>query len=145
MQCRSIWFVAVAWLAACRAGPRPLVPGTDSCDFCRMTISDVRFGGEIVTRTGRIHTFDSIECLASFYVQADRREAVREVWVSDHSTGVLIPVERAEFLKGGTIKSPMGRALLAVGRDSVEALRQRFQAEPIPWADVLEMVSKGSG
>jgi copper chaperone NosL len=110
-----------------------------------MTISDVRFGGEIVTRTGRVHTFDSIECLASFYLQADRRDALRGVWVSDYSTGVLIPVERAEFLAGGTIKSPMGRALLAVSRDSLEALRQRFQAEPLSWANVLEMLSKGSG
>ncbi|HWP02400.1 MAG TPA: nitrous oxide reductase accessory protein NosL [Gemmatimonadaceae bacterium] len=145
MRRRSVWIVTAAWLAACRAGPRPLVPGTDSCDFCRMTIADVRFGGEIVTGTGRVYTFDSIECLASFYLQAERRDAFRGVWVSDYSTGVLIPVERAEFLAGSTIKSPMGRALLAVSRDSLDALRQRFQAEPLSWANVLEMLSKGSG
>ncbi|HPV77921.1 MAG TPA: hypothetical protein PLX31_23695, partial [Gemmatimonadaceae bacterium] len=41
-------------VGACQRGdgPRPLVVGEDSCDFCKMAISDTRYGGEVRTSTG---------------------------------------------------------------------------------------------
>ena len=35
----------VALLAACDRGPRPIAYGRDACDYCRMVISDPRYGG----------------------------------------------------------------------------------------------------
>ena len=58
--------LALIATAGCQRVPRPLVAGVDACDFCRMTVSDTRFGGEIQSRTGKIHAFDAVECLASF-------------------------------------------------------------------------------
>jgi copper chaperone NosL len=109
-----------------------------------MTISDVRYGGEIVTAKGRVHTFDAVECLASYFKQLNGREPLRAIWVSDYSTGNLIPVDSAAFLWGGTIRSPMGHALIAVGRDSLEAFRTRFRAQGVSWTEVLEIVAKDS-
>ncbi len=51
---------------ACESDLRPLVPGTDACGYCRMTIDDVRFGALVKTAKGRLETFDSIECAASY-------------------------------------------------------------------------------
>lgn len=108
---------AVAALAAtalaCQRAPRPLVAGTDECVYCRMTISDVRFGAEVQSRTGKIHTFDSIECLASFYLDARDRDDVRGAWVTDFASGRLLPADSAWYLVDGSIQSPMGRSIVA--------------------------------
>jgi copper chaperone NosL len=131
----------VAILAACQRGPRPLVAGTDACDFCRMTISDVRFGAELMSKTGRIHTFDAIECLASFYLDADARDDVRGVWVADFETGDLVPADSALFLQGGSLRSPMGRSLasFAPGSDPA-AIAARYGGRVVRWRDVVAQV-----
>lgn len=124
--------------AGCQRAPRPLVAGTDACEYCRMTISDVRFGGEIQTSTGRIHTFDAIECLASYVLDAATRGEVKAVWVSDFLARGLIPADSAVFVEGG-LSSPMGRALVAFGtRADAEANLRGGRL--LRWADVLELM-----
>ncbi|HSA57098.1 MAG TPA: nitrous oxide reductase accessory protein NosL [Gemmatimonadaceae bacterium] len=126
-------------LSSCQRGPRPLVAGTDACEFCRMTVSDVRFGAELVSRTGRVHTFDAVECLASFYLDATSRDDVHSVWVSDFETGRLLPADSALFLSGGSLHSPMGRSLAAFAPATGErAIAQRHGGSVIRWADVVE-------
>lgn len=125
--------------AACQRGPRPLMAGTDACEFCRMTVSDVRFGAELVSRTGRVHTFDAVECLASFYLDAEARDDVRGVFVSDFESGRLLPADSALFLRGGSLRSPMGRSLAAFAPDiGGAAIVRRYGGTVIRWADVLQ-------
>lgn len=134
--------LAFGLLAACQQAPRPLVAGTDACDYCRMTVSDTRFGGELQTRTGKLHTFDAVECLASFYLDASSRGEVRAAWVTDFETGRFVPVDSAVFVRGGNILSPMGRALAAF---APEASRRDVRGgDVIAWAEVLKgMEQKG--
>ncbi len=127
---------ALLW-SGCQAAPRPLVAGTDACEYCRMTISDVRFGGEIQLATGRIHTFDAIECLASYYLDATRSD-VKGVWVSDFTTRTLVPVDSATFVSGG-LNSPMGRSLVAFGTPG-DAQTNLRGGRLLRWPDVLELM-----
>ena len=46
--------VLVGFLTGCSTEPLPIRYGQDNCDFCKMTISDHRFGAEIVTKKGKI-------------------------------------------------------------------------------------------
>ena len=72
-----------ALLTGCAvAGPEPIALNEDACDYCRMTIADARFGGEAVTRKGRAHKFDSIECLAG-WARAAKPGTVRALYVLD--------------------------------------------------------------
>ena len=111
-------------LAGCgTAGPRPLVAGTDACGYCRMTISDVRFGAEAIAPTGKVTTFDAIECLAGYAATTDST-AVRSLWVADYAApGTWIEAERAVYVQGANVGSPMGRSLLALapGTDAARA------------------------
>ena len=135
----TVLTLALTTLSACQRGPRPLVAGTDACEFCRMTVSDVRFGAELVSRTGRVHTFDAVECLALFYLDAEARDDVRGVFVSDFESGRLLPADSALFLRGGSLRSPMGRSLAAFSPDIGDAaIVQRYGGTVIRWADVLE-------
>jgi copper chaperone NosL len=134
----ALALIALLATTACQRGPRPLVAGTDACDFCRMTISDVRFGAELMSRTGRVHTFDAIECLASFYLDAEARDDVRSVWVADFESGRLVTADSAVFLQGGSLRSPMGRSLVAFAAGSdTQALVRQFGGSILSWSSLL--------
>ena len=132
--------LALLLLAGCQRAPRPLVAGVDSCDFCRMTLSDTRFGGEIQSKTGKIHAFDAIECLSSFHLAATDRDDVRGAWVSDFESGRLVPVDSAVFLRGGKVNSPMGRSLVAFAPEHANELERRYGGQRLTWNDVRELL-----
>ena len=131
-------------LFACRQVPRPLIAGTDACDFCRMTVSDTRFGGEIESKTGRLHTFDSVECLASFFVDAKARNDVRHAWVTDFETGAFLSADSALFIADGRVHSPMGRSLIALAPGTPDESRAAYGGRTLRWADVVELVRQKS-
>ena len=127
-------------LFACQRVPRRLIAGTDACDFCRMTVSDTRFGGEIESRTGRIHTFDSLECLASFYVDASSRGDVRHAWVTDFESGEFLVADSAMFIVDGRVHSPMGRSLVALAPGTPDETRAAYGGRTLRWLELLELM-----
>ncbi len=93
--------VGLALLAAgCLAPvPRRIAYGQESCAYCRMTVGDPRFGSELVTRKGRVYTFDAVECMASYYLS--NRAVAGSLWVPDPSrSGALQPAESARYETG---------------------------------------------
>ncbi|MDZ7632869.1 MAG: nitrous oxide reductase accessory protein NosL [Gemmatimonadaceae bacterium] len=105
---------ALLLMSCADTGPRPLVAGTDECAQCRMMITDPRFGAEVVTRTGKVQTFDAVECLASYVAAADSA-SLHSVWVNDYEhAGTWVAASQAVFVAGANIGSPMGRSLLAL-------------------------------
>lgn len=135
--------VATLAIAGCTAGPRPIDYGHEECAFCRMTVSDPRFGAELVTTTGVVRTFDSIECLVSYYAQVRDSGRVRSLWVSDFQhPGTLLPAERAQYVRGATvIGTPMGRGLAAFAPDAdIAAAARTLGGQPARWADVVALV-----
>ena len=119
---------------ACSSGePRPLAVGEDVCDYCRMQISDARFGGELITKKGKIHTFDSIECLTSYYLAMPDTTDAKAILVSDFNTAMLIPAAEARFTVGTPGSTPMGQGWIATrapaSSDSLSA---------VGWAAVID-------
>ena len=144
------WLVAaLALLASCAPrGPVPIAYGDADCDYCSMRISDKRYGAELVTGTGRVHQFDAIECLASYYVKAHgskgsgKGERIRAVYVTDsRKPGTLVPAEEALFVRGGARHSPMGLDFTAYGADADSAIRRETGAAPLRWSDVVAAVA----
>lgn len=129
------WMLASALFAgtACDKGPRPLALGEDACDFCRMAISDDRFGGEIVLTTGRPRTFDAVECLVSYLASGSDSALVRDVFVSDYENRTLIPAQTAVFLQSPQLTSPMGNvSAFSPGTDTT-ALLARYGGRILTW------------
>jgi copper chaperone NosL len=131
--------ILLALLAAlgCARDPRPIAYDADGCAYCRMQISDPRFGAELVTTKGKVYAFDSIECLVGFYRQADAARDVRSVWVSDYRhPGTLIAAHTAAYAHLGAGQSPMGRGLIAVASaGDVQAIPGAGAA--VTWAAIL--------
>ena len=124
--------------AACGNRHPSIAFDIDSCEYCRMTISDRRHGAAARTGTGRIVRFDSIECLARW----SRSEgAAKAMWVVDASNpGTLISLEAAEIRRAAS--SPMrlrtdsddSGGLVAVSRS---ADTSDWPGGVVTWADVL--------
>lgn len=128
----------------CRAeGPVPLDYGVAVCTHCRMTVSDTKFGAELVTKTGKAHPFDSIECLAA-YLKANPDDATgaQGVYVTDFAApGTLIPAASAFFLRSDGVQSPMGAGLAAFATAAArDDARARLGGEALAW-DAVQQVS----
>lgn len=144
---RTVTRVALlAGAAACAApGPRPIAYGRESCARCSMTVSDPRFGAELVLRTGKVRVFDSIECLAA-YVAAYPPEKVASAWVTDVTRpGKLIAAAHATYVRTRRIDSPMGLGLAALGPASAATrARAGFEGPTLTWPQVLALAARGS-
>lgn len=98
-------------IAACSRTSKPISYGSDKCEFCSMIISDENWGGEIVTKKGKVYFFDSIECLAYYYSKSDSKEQQSFellLTVNYLKPGELIDAPKAHYLKSPKFHSPMG-------------------------------------
>lgn len=136
--------VVLAMAAACAGAPAPIDYGAAECDYCRMEISDPRYGAQVITSTGKTHEFDSIECAASFVATLESGR-IRSVLVSDFlHPGTMLRVEDAKFHRDVRRSGPMGGGLLAVASDSTSAaLELGMESPPMTWTDVLGLAADG--
>lgn len=135
-------------LAGCEPQPQPIRYGEDMGAHCRMTISDARFGAQLLTTTGKAYSFDSVECLAG-YVLASPEAAgdAHSLWVTAYDDpGMLIPLDEAYFVRAPNLHSPMGENLAAFGEATpeAEALAAFDDAELLSWDEVLALVGPPS-
>jgi copper chaperone NosL len=123
---RSKFVLAALLLAGCSVEPEPIAYGSDNCVFCQMTIVDKTHAAQLVTRKGKQHKFDAIECLVQ-NLPAWEMDEIAHLLVADYGNpGVMIPAKSATFLISDEIKSPMGAYLSAFSsiETATEALRQ---------------------
>lgn len=128
-------------VAGCTHGPQPISYGADACEFCRMAISDPRFGGEVVSSKGKVRKFDSAECLAS-YVAAAGNAAFASIWVSDfRHPGTFVDATRAKFVRApGGVSTPMGEAIFAFAPEADAAAEAgALGGTPMSWTDLLAL------
>lgn len=134
---------AVAGCGGASGAAVPIEYGHRDCDFCRMTITDPRYAAELVTTTGKVHPFDSIECLAGYYAQLADRSSARALWVSDYAhPGHFLRADSARFVRVAGPGSPMGRGLRAYAASADVSALRASGGEPLDWAQVLALVTR---
>jgi copper chaperone NosL len=96
-------------LWSCNAEPDPIQFGKDECSDCRMTLTDKRFGAEIMTKKGKSYKFDDLNCLAHFKKTGSlpATEIAAEYVVCFDKPGTFLKVNDALFLSGEQVRSPM--------------------------------------
>jgi copper chaperone NosL len=139
---QSIIFIAfVVMIAGCSFQPEPIKIGTDNCSFCKMTISDPRFGAEIITAKGRTYKFDDTHCILSFLqsqmlLQREIKEIYLTDFVNEHS---LIKVNEAFLFKSDVLKSPMnGNVAVFNSKESMQKIIGQFNGTVVKWNDLLK-------
>lgn len=101
--------MAVMGLNACSTDPEPLRYGHDACHGCKMTLTDQRFGAEVVSAKGKVYKFDDLNCMHHFLNSgAVPEDQVATVVAVDFShPGQFVAVDKGFFLANEALKSPM--------------------------------------
>ncbi|WP_456410973.1 nitrous oxide reductase accessory protein NosL [Oceanithermus sp.] len=115
--------LGVPWSIQVLAEARPVRVGVDVCPFCNMTVIDARYAAQMVTRTGKVYSYDAIECLVDHLNgYGGPKVEPRELYAPDFATSTakeaaLEPVDALVFLYHRRIRTPMGGGLVAFARE----------------------------
>jgi copper chaperone NosL len=104
-----------------------------------MTISEGKYGSEIITDKGRVYKFDDMMCMIH-YCNDNPNVKIGSYFVSDYSKeNELIPVPSAFFLSGGAIKSPMRGGIIAFSsQKEAKEYSIKLKAATATWDFVLK-------
>lgn len=133
--------VSLLVLTSCSSGPQPIIPGSDNCYFCKMTVSDARFGAEVVTRKGKVYKFDDMHCLLSFLHSGEVvKEAVKDIYLINYSSDHgLINAKEAVMLKADELRSPMGGNIAAFNNnDSMDVVMKKYSGNTVRWDELYK-------
>ena len=98
----------LVWLSGCAPEPRPIAYGTDACHSCKMTLAEKTFGGELVTRKGKVYVFDDLNCMLSFYHKDVEPGDLAFTLVVDYEhPGQFLNAGETFFVKSEALRSPM--------------------------------------
>lgn len=121
-------------LYGCTTQPQPIQFGHDGCDFCKMTILDPHFGGELITKKGRVYKFDDIHCIVSFLKSNITEADVAGVYLLDYSASRLIKAGDCYLMKSNELHSPMGGNTAAfVSEPAMLQVKQQLSGTGITW------------
>jgi copper chaperone NosL len=97
-------------LVGCTPQPEKIIVGKDDCAECKMTIADPKFGGEIVTKKGKVYKFDDPHCMAAFLEQrtVELSAIDQTLFVDYENNDRFVDVKSAEFVISSQLKTPMG-------------------------------------
>ncbi|MBL0200926.1 MAG: nitrous oxide reductase accessory protein NosL [Chitinophagaceae bacterium] len=106
-----------------------------------MTISDVRFGAELVTKKGKVYKFDDVHCILAYLKTKDVEPGnINNYYLTNYSgSHQLINVQTALLLKSDALRSPMGGNIAAFdNKDSLVSIQKRFPGNTATWNDLIK-------
>lgn len=136
-------FVLSFSLLSCNVGPEQIEFGVDHCAYCRMKISDPRFGAEVVTQKGRIYKFDAIECLIPF-VDEQREIYSHTLAIPFDQPGKLKEKDSLQFVFSPAIISPMGANIAAFSKDAIPSnFIESEELQRLNWEELKLLILEG--
>jgi copper chaperone NosL len=133
----SVAAISILLMSCSQIGPEPIRLNKDNCDYCKMTITDGRFGAEVITDKGRIYKFDDLSCLLR-YTKQNKKQSYTQTYVHNYSTSnVLMDATTAFYLYSEEVKSPMHGDMAAFEtKAAAEKYAQKWNKEILLWADI---------
>lgn len=96
-------------LSACNTKPEPFAIGKDICEECNMIIMDPKFGGELITKKGKVLKFDDAHCIDNYLKKGYVKEAdiAQTVSIDYENNKNFLDVKSSYFVVSDQLKSPM--------------------------------------
>ena len=130
---------------SCGKFAEPIDYGHDECEYCRMLITDNKYGAELITEKGKIYKYDSIECLIN-YALTENLIGDNEVriLVSDFSNpGNFTDARTAFYLHNDEYRSPMGLNTMAFSEESkLTVFESENGGSRLSWIEVVELTKQ---
>ena len=133
MKTLFIYMIVITTLISCNSKESvPIKLNVDTCEFCKMTIADGKFGAEVITQKGRVYKFDDVICLKN-YCEENHNTPIEKYLVHDYlEDNQLIDATTASYIKGGNISSPMNGNVAAFSDETqARLMSEKLQAEII--------------
>ena len=132
----------LTFLSSCTATPEPIITGVDQCCYCRMVVSDPRFGAEIITVKGKKYKFDDMHCLLSFiHQQVIHPTEIKEVYLVDYAAAghPLIQSATSLLLQSEAFKSPMNGNIAAFSeKGKRDQLMEAYKGSSVSWNQLIK-------
>lgn len=137
--------ISLLFLYSCTNEPVPFELGVDVCEHCKMTIVDPKWGGEIITNTGKVIKFDVVECLILYKNENGiNSDKIESMWTVDYlNPNIFVKAEDAVYALSIEFNSPMGLNAVSVknGHD-LKKIEVKKDLEKINWTQLQDMVQK---
>jgi len=129
------------FLVSCSTQPEPLKPGQDVCYLCKMGIADTKFGGEVLTKKGKIFKFDDIGCMIRFIRlnEVEQKDISQSVVVNYNKQNDFINTDKAVFLVGDVVKSPMNYNIAAF-LNADDAAKISVAGKTLRWNELIQKI-----
>jgi copper chaperone NosL len=138
--------VALLFMAACNPKAEKITVGKDNCAECKMTIIDPKFGGELVTKKGKVYKFDDTHCVAVFLERrgVELNDIQKTLFVNYDNPAEFVEVKHAEFVVSSQFKSPMAgnAAAFKNKREAEEKSREIPGSKITNWATLYNILIK---
>lgn len=127
--------------SSCQTGPDPIKVGSDACSFCKMTISDAKYGAELVTKKGKVYKFDDLHCLLVF-LKADKVKSTdtQQIYLVDFAGNhSLVKSNESFLLQSDDIHGPMnGKVISFQSKDSMRVMSSTLKAKELTWGELVK-------
>lgn len=135
----SVLFISSFLLSCSGDKAVPIKLNVDNCDFCKMGITDGKHGAEIITEKGRAYKFDDIACMAQ-YCKENKEMKIKAYYVHDYTkNNEFILADKAFFISGGAVKSPMNGNIAAFSNKSeAKAFEAQSKGLEIEWSAIVK-------
>ena len=101
---------------SCSAKEEPINYGEQDCVYCQMTIVDKIHGAEIVTKKGKVFTYDAVECMVNDLKERDENEIAYFLVNHYNTPEELIDATQATYLKSENLAKSNGRLFNGICR-----------------------------
>lgn len=124
---------------------QPIALHNDACHYCKMSISDGRFGSEIITEKGRAYKFDDIRCTMDFKNSPEGKDS-KSFYVGDFTkTNSLIAASTAWYVKSDELRSPMNGNIAAFPTKEIASqYAEKYNTVALSWEDLLKLFPANS-
>ena len=140
----SLLLLPIILLGACNTKPEPFQAGKDNCHFCKMGITDTRYGGELITKKGKIFKFDDLHCLALFLKNGgqESNNISKTLTVLFDQPNEFRETDKAWFIKDASFRSPMGSNTAGFSSAAIaEKMKAgKTTAIQLSWKELLEQI-----
>lgn len=135
----SLW--VLFFISSCNVKPEAIKVGTDNCYFCKMTITDAKFGAELITQKGKIFKFDDVHCILSFLkTKTVEEKDINGIYLVDFSDNhQFVKSTEAQLLQSEALRSPMNGNIAAFSsHDSMQKMLQQYNGKQISWSELVK-------
>jgi copper chaperone NosL len=129
------------FISSCQSKPVAIVVGKDNCYFCKMTISDNKYGAEILTKKGKAYKFDDMHCLLAFIETKELPVlSSTEIFLVDYSSDHhLISADNCFLIQSDSVSGPMNGHIIALSNKEKSAeLAANYDTKAISWTELTK-------